>query len=91
MIKPNVNDILVASYGYDQLNYMYFQVVKTTPKTVTLKNLRTNQIFKNKRVKYYQKDSYSVNIDDMLTANYTNDIDSIKQVEEEKYNPYSAH
>lgn len=90
MIKPNVNDILAASYGYEQTNYIYFQVVKVTDKTVTIKNLRTNQIFKNKRVKYYQKDSYSVNIDDMLTANYT-DINSIKQVEEENYNPYSAH
>jgi len=91
MIKPNVNDILVASYGYNQTNYIYFQVVKVTPKTVTLKNLRTNQIFKNKRVKYYQKDSYSVDIDNMLIANYIDDIDSIKQVEEENYNPYTAH
>lgn len=91
MIKPKVNDILVASYGYNQTNYIYFQVVKVSAKTITIKNLRTNQIFKNKRVKYYQKESYSVDIDNMLTANYTDDINSIKQVEEENYNPYSAH
>lgn len=39
-----IGDILYASWGYDQTNIDYFQVVKLTPKTVTFREIKANQV-----------------------------------------------
>ena len=39
----NLDDILVSSWGYDQTNITFYKVVRTTAKTVTIKQLNTTQ------------------------------------------------
>lgn len=42
-------DILVATWGYDQTNWDYYEVIHITSKTVTLFDLRHHTLLKGKR------------------------------------------
>lgn len=48
-------DILVATWGYDQTNWDYYEVIHVTSKTVTLFDLRHHTLLKGKRTQpgYY--------------------------------------
>ena len=37
------DDILVSSWGYDQTNVTFYRVIKTTPKTVTIRQVKSTQ------------------------------------------------
>lgn len=39
-----VGDVLVAGWGYDQTNIDYYEIVKTTPKFVTVQQLHTERV-----------------------------------------------
>lgn len=78
-----VGDVLRSTWGYDQTNYDFYEVIKTTPKTVTLKSLSTlacedEVILKNKRV-HQREDGYSVRI-----ASYTSAFFYIDDPKQEK-------
>lgn len=42
-------DILVATWGYDQTNWDYYEVIHVTSKTITLFDLRHHTLLKGKR------------------------------------------
>ena len=59
-----VGDVLYSSWGYEQTNYNFYEVIAVTKKTVTLKGFNEyfeETIYKNRRTLSFGKDSYQVN------------------------------
>ena len=42
-----VNDILKSRWGYDQTNIQFYQVIKATPKTATVREIAVEQVSKD--------------------------------------------
>lgn len=93
-----VGDVLRSAWGYDQTNYDFYEVIKTTPKTVTLRKLSAfacegEVILKNKRV-HQREDGYIVRIASYESAFFH--IDDPKQTRgkeeawEDLKNPYRS-
>lgn len=93
-----VGDVLRSTWGYDQTNYDFYEVIKTTPKTVTLRKLSAfacegEVILKNKRV-HQQEYGYIVRIASYESAFFH--IDDPKQTRgkeeawEDLKNPYRS-
>lgn len=91
-----VGDVLQSRWGYDQTNYDFYEVIKTTAKTVTLKKLDgydKGTILKGKRTKE-TGNGYYVGINSFAIARFEiediNGAKRMKKANEELSNPYRS-
>lgn len=79
-IKSSVNehgamigDILSSVWGYDQTNYDFYEVIKVTAKTITVKKLggfEDGKILKSKKTRSFRDGEYSININSYSNATF---------------------
>lgn len=90
-----VGDKLCSTWGYDQTNYDFFEVIKVTEKTVTVKELggyNDGKIFQARKTKCYRDGEYWISIDSVRSASFDlNDRNCKKahaKAQEDLSNPY---
>ncbi|WP_105101098.1 hypothetical protein [Streptococcus suis] len=94
-----VGDVLCAVWGYEQTNYDFYKVIKTTQKTITLEKLNgfdRGTILKNKKTKCYMRDGseYCITLNSYSSAScriadrFAEGM--YKQAEDEMNNPYRS-
>lgn len=91
-----VGDVLCSTWGYDQTNYDFYKVIKTTAKTVTLEKMSGHDkgaILKSRRTQSNSDSEYYAKIGFHYAWFRIDDQDGEKQMAEarEEYNPYTGH